>query len=189
MKNILKIILCVLVCYVTIGLGWITKDVIIHENVKDGIAVLGYHGVVSDKEEKENYVSNPYFMSVSQFEKQMKYLAENNYQCLSMKEVENYYHGKKEISKKAVCLTFDDGYKNFNTVIKPIIKKYKLRATNFVIGYKTKTNNPLYLQKEDLKNDQYVEYYSHSYNMHHIGHLPYKKKIETMTIDEIKKRL
>ena len=46
MKNILKIILCVLVCYVTIGLGWITKDVIIHENVKDGIAVLGYHGVV-----------------------------------------------------------------------------------------------------------------------------------------------
>ena len=27
---------------------------------------------------------------------------------------------------------------------------------------------------------QYVEYYSHSYDMHHIGHLPYKKKIETM---------
>ena len=53
MKNILKIILCVLVCYVTIGLGWITKDVIIHENVKDWIAVLGYHGVVSDKEKKE----------------------------------------------------------------------------------------------------------------------------------------
>ena len=49
MKNILKIILCVLVCYVTIGLGWITKDVIIHENVKDGIAVLGYHGVVKKK--------------------------------------------------------------------------------------------------------------------------------------------
>ena len=187
MKNILTIILCVLVCYVTIALGWITKDMIIHENVKDGIAVLGYHGVVSDKEKKENYASNPYFMSVSQFEKQMKYLAENNYQCLSMKEVEGYYHGKKEISKKAVCLTFDDGYKNFNTVIKPIIKKYKLQATNFVIGYKTKTNNLLYLQKEDLKNDQYVEYYSHSYNMHHIGHLPYKKKIETMTIDEIKK--
>ena len=52
MKNILKLILCVLVCYVTIGLGWITKDVIIHENVKNGIAVLGYHGVVSDKKKK-----------------------------------------------------------------------------------------------------------------------------------------
>ena len=42
-----------------------------------------------------------------------------------MEDVEAYYHGKKEVSKKAVCLTFDDGYKNFNTIVKPIIKKYK----------------------------------------------------------------
>ena len=47
MKNILKVILCVLVCYIAIGLGWMTKDIIIHENGKDGIAILGYHGVVS----------------------------------------------------------------------------------------------------------------------------------------------
>ena len=152
MKNILKIILCVLVCYIAIGLGWMTKDIIIHENGKDGIAILGYHGVVSEQEKKENYASNPYFMSISEFEKQMKYLADNNYQCLSMEDVEAYYHGKKEVSKKAVCLTFDDGYKNFNTIVKPIIKKYNLQATNFVIGYKTKTNNPLYLQtNEDRK--------------------------------------
>ena len=94
MKNILKVILCVLVCYIAIGLGWMTKDIIIHENGKDGIAILGYHGVVSEQEKKENYASNPYFMSISEFEKQMKYLADNNYQCLSMEDVETYYHGK-----------------------------------------------------------------------------------------------
>ena len=54
MKNILKVILCVLVCYIAIGLGWMTKDIIIHENGKDGIAILGYHGVVSEQEKKEN---------------------------------------------------------------------------------------------------------------------------------------
>ena len=150
MKNILKIILCVLVCYVTIGLGWITKDVIIHENVKDGIAVLGYHGVVSDKEKKENYASNPYFMSVSQFEKQMKYLAENNYQCLSMKEVENYYHGKKEISKKAICLTFDDGYEDNYQNAYPILKKYGFTGTIFVITDFV-SNQPNYLTWEQIK--------------------------------------
>ena len=48
-------------------------------------------------------------------------------------------------------------------------KHQRKEAKTFLIGL-----------KEDLKNDQYVEYYSHSYNMHHIGHLPYKKKIETM---------
>ena len=53
MKNILKIILCVLVCYIAIGLGRITKDIIIHENGKDGITILGYHGVVSEQEKKK----------------------------------------------------------------------------------------------------------------------------------------
>lgn len=52
MKNILKVILCVLVCYIAIGLGWMTKDIIIHENGKDGIAILGYHGVVSEQKKK-----------------------------------------------------------------------------------------------------------------------------------------
>lgn len=50
----------------------------------------------------------------------MKYLAENNYQCLSMKEVEDYYHGKKEISKKAVCLTFDVVIKTLTLSLNPL---------------------------------------------------------------------
>ena len=53
MINILKVILCVLVCYIAIGLGWMTKDIIIHENGKDGIAILGYHGVVSEQKKKK----------------------------------------------------------------------------------------------------------------------------------------
>lgn len=185
MKNICKIILCVLICYIFIGIGWLTKDYIVHQNCKDGIPVLGYHGVVSDKEKKEKYSSNQYFMSESEFEKQMKYLYDHDYQCLTMQEVNDYYHKKIKVKQKSVCLTFDDGYKNFNTVVKPILQKYNLKATCFVIGYKTTLNNPLYLQKEDLINDEYVEYYSHSYNLHHIAHLPYQKLIETLTVEEI----
>ena len=45
-------------------------------------------------------------MSISEFEKQMKYLADNNYQCLSMEDVEAYYHGKKEVSKKSCMFNF-----------------------------------------------------------------------------------
>lgn len=185
MKNFLKIILCVSVAYCLIGIAWIGKDIIVHENVKDGIAILGYHGVVSDKEKVSKYKGNTYFMAVSEFDKQMAYLAKNNYQCLSLDEVNSYYHGELEVSSKAVCLTFDDGYLNFNTVVKPILVKYNLKATNFVIGNKVNKDNPLYLHKEDLVNDEYVTYYSHSYDLHHIGHLPYKKKIETLSTNEI----
>lgn len=185
MKNMIKIILCVLVCYVFIGIGWMTKDFVVHQMCKDGIPVLGYHGVISNQEKEEKYADNQYFMSVSEFEEQMKYLSDNDYQSLTMADVNDYYHKKIEVDGKSVCLTFDDGYKNFNTVVKPILQKYNLKATCFVIGYKTTLDNPLYLHKEDLNNDEYVEYYSHSYDLHHIAHLPYQKLIETLSIEEI----
>ncbi|RHS93710.1 polysaccharide deacetylase family protein [Erysipelatoclostridium sp. AM42-17] len=187
MKDFKKMLLTLLCSYLIIGLCWISKDIIIHENNKDGLPVLGYHGVVSDQEKQNHYQNNPYFLSQSQFDQQMKYLAQNNYQCLTMQDVEDYYRGNKKIAKKAVCLTFDDGYLNFNTVVKPIIKKYNLHATCFVIGYKVKHNKAGYLHQADIKNDQYVSYYSHSYNLHHFARIHHLKKIETLSTEEIKK--
>ena len=58
MKNIFKIILCVFVCYGIIGIGWMSKDYIIHQLNKDGVAILGYHGVVDDQEKETKYQSS-----------------------------------------------------------------------------------------------------------------------------------
>lgn len=189
MKTTRKVILFLLCAYLVIGLIWVGKIVIVHYLKVDGLPVLGYHGVVSD-EDKENYFKdNIYYMSESLFEKQMAYLADNDYHTLTMAEIEAYYHGDFNLPKKAVALTFDDGFLNFNTVVKPILEKYNLQATSFIIGYKTtlkNSNDPSkfqYLHKEDLINDQYVEYYSHSYDLHH--HNKALKKIETLSKDEI----
>ena len=62
MKNILKSFVCVLVCYIAIGLGWMTKDIIIHENSKDGIAILGYHGVVSEQEKRKLCIKSLFYV-------------------------------------------------------------------------------------------------------------------------------
>lgn len=187
LKTIKKVVLCILTFCLIIAVCWISRDIIRHYLNIDALPVLGYHGVVSDKDKEKKYKDNIYFMSTSEFDKQMKYLADQDYECLSMKDVEDYYLGNREISKKAVCLTFDDGYKNFNTVVKPIIEKYNLKATCFVIGYKTTIKNPLYLKQEDLINDQYVEYYSHSYDLHHNAKVPRKKLIETLSVEDIEK--
>ena len=86
-------------------------------------------------------------------------------------------------------MTFDDGLLNFKTVVKPILEKYNLKATCFVIGYKTtiKNNNDpakhQYLRKSDLINDEYVEFYSHSYNLHHKNKCT--KKINTLSLEQI----
>ncbi|MDD8048847.1 MAG: polysaccharide deacetylase family protein [Thomasclavelia sp.] len=185
MKKIVQIIISILIGYVIIGLGWTSQIVISHYLKVDGLPVLGYHGVVSDKEKKDVYSNNLYVLSVSTFKQQMKYLYDNNYDTLSMDEVNNYYHGAS-IKKKSVCLTFDDGCKNFNTIVKPIIKKYNFKATSFVIASKV-DKNKMYLSNSDLKNDNNVEYYSHSYNLHHFDKNNRRyKKIERISKEEIK---
>ena len=189
MKTFKRISIFILCAYLVIGLIWIGKDIIIHYANVNALPILGYHGVINDSD-KEKYFNNyTYYMSKSKFEEQMAYLAHNGYHTLTMSEIEAYYHGNYDLPKKAVALTFDDGLLNFKTVVTPILKKYNLQATCFVIGSKTITknnHNPAkhqYLRQSDLINDEHVEYYSHSYNLHHKN--KNTKKITTLNKEEI----
>ncbi|MFV0394414.1 MAG: polysaccharide deacetylase family protein [Coprobacillaceae bacterium] len=194
MKNIKKIILAILVSYLVIGIVWIGKIYIVHQLHINDLPVLGYHSVVSDEEKEKHHHNNPYVMSISSFEEQMQYLYDNQYRTLTMDEVYSYYVGENELVKPSVVLTFDDGFQNFNTVVKPILEKYDFQATAFVIGNKVTKNNKQnallpYLQSNELNNDKYVSYYSHSYDLHHFAKIPYHKLIETSTLEEIQKIL
>lgn len=189
MKTIKRIFIFILCAYLVIGLIWIGKDVVIHYLNIDNLPVLGYHGVVEDHDKQTYFNNYTYYLAESKFEAQMAYLAKNNYHTLTMSEVEAYYQGNYKLPKKAVVLTFDDGLLNFKTIVKPILKKYNLKATCFVIGHKTelKNNNQpnkhQYLRKSDLVNDNYVEYYSHSYDLHHKNKAT--KLIETLSTKQI----
>jgi peptidoglycan/xylan/chitin deacetylase (PgdA/CDA1 family) len=185
-KNIWRILIIIFISYIGLGLVWLTKIYITHQAYRDGLPVLGYHSVVSDQDKKEKFAFNPYVMAASNFDKQMQYLHDNNYDTLTMDEVYDYYIGIKGISSSSVVLTFDDGFKNFNTVVKPILEKYHLHATAFVIGSKTIKDTPLYLNTTDLINDQYVSYYSHSYDLHHFYKDSNRKIIETYSLKELR---
>lgn len=178
------IVICVILLILMVMLGNI---VIQHYQTKDGISIIGYHGVVSDQEKKDLYADNRYFLSESQFKRQMKYLYENQYQTLSMSEIYEYYQGKREVHKKTVALTFDDGYKNFNTIIKPILEEYGMKGTCFVIGKHLKSDNQKMLKEKDIQNDNTVEYYSHSYNLHRTAPGIDRKIIQDLSLDEIAK--
>jgi peptidoglycan/xylan/chitin deacetylase (PgdA/CDA1 family) len=95
--------------------------------VKPQAAILMYHRV----EPRKNLWFFPYSITVSDFENQLKYLLKH-YTILSLEElVENIYE-RKPISKKAVTLTFDDGYKDNYLYAYPILKKYGVPATIFL---------------------------------------------------------
>lgn len=83
------------------------------------------------------------------FEKQLQYLQENGYQTITFNDL--YYAIKKhgELPKKPIILTFDDGYRDFYTDAWPLLKKYKAKATVFIItGF---INRPNYMFDWQIK--------------------------------------
>lgn len=82
-------------------------------------------------------------VSLSQFKRQMRYLHENGYVCLSLKEALRPSDSGQSNRGKTFVLTFDDGYENFYTLAYPILRYHGFTATVFVITDKTfKQNDP-----------------------------------------------
>ena len=67
------------------------------------------------------------------FERQMKYLAEHNFHSITPRELYAALVGGAELPENPVLITFDDGYMDNYTNAYPILKKYGLKATIFVI--------------------------------------------------------
>ena len=123
-----------------------------------GLPVLMYH-FFYDKNVREGQDGN--WIEISNFEEQMKYLSENDFYFPTWEEVEAYIDGKTELPEKSVVITVDDGDPSFFELAVPIIQKYNVQATSFVITYwygdvaENKENN--------------ISYQSHSYDMHKAG--------------------
>ncbi|MGQ9705428.1 MAG: polysaccharide deacetylase family protein [bacterium] len=77
---------------------------------------------------------NPYEISVTQFEEEMRYLYENGYKTITLGQYIDAVYSKdvSSLPEKPVVLTVDDGYKSFLTRAYPILKKYGFTATLFI---------------------------------------------------------
>lgn len=151
------------------------------ENVKyaNRVSVLCFHRVVSNALKKSKFSKNEWVAAVSDFERQMKYLYDNHYTTLSLDEFYNWYKKKKNVPAKTVVLTFDDGDYEFYHIVYPILKKYKFKATMFIVGSRTGDTTHEY---EDVAQSYYlgwdkinemkrdypnISFQSHTYNMHY----------------------
>jgi len=94
------------------------------------IPIITYHQIVSQKRPKD-----PWHLTVSvrQFERQIRYLHERGYQCVSLTEILKSSRNGQPHRRKSVILTFDDGYENFFTLAYPILSRYGFTATVFLI--------------------------------------------------------
>ncbi|MGH7335057.1 MAG: polysaccharide deacetylase family protein [Candidatus Rokuibacteriota bacterium] len=71
-------------------------------------------------------------MAASKFEEQMRYLKAQGYRVVNLREFRQFIEGKRQLPRKAVVLTFDDGYRSFREYAEPILKELGFSATLFV---------------------------------------------------------
>lgn len=123
------------------------------EQTRDNIRVLTYHTIYDTK--KETCTNTVICHPIEQFDSHMKYISENNYLTLTMKELEMFLDQKIRIPMKSIVVTLDDGKYATNAV--EIVEKYKVNATYFIISSR--------YDIKDIKTT-YMDFQSHSYNLH-----------------------
>lgn len=128
---------------------------------KSGLPVLMYHFFYDASKGEKGPDNN--WMEVSAFEAQMKYLSDNNFYFPTWKEVEDYIDGKIKLPAKSIVITIDDGDASFIKYAIPIIEKYQVKATSFVV---TSWNGD-YLPKQ--YRSSHLDFQSHSHDMHRSG--------------------
>jgi peptidoglycan/xylan/chitin deacetylase (PgdA/CDA1 family) len=64
---------------------------------------------------------------------QLNTLKENNYDTYFVKDIPHLLDTGLEPKNKSIILTFDDGYEDFYQNVFPLLKKYQLKATVYII--------------------------------------------------------
>ncbi|MBU3004996.1 polysaccharide deacetylase family protein [Paraglaciecola arctica] len=132
------------------------------------VPVLCYHQFTEDSKSKNKMV-----VPRADFEQQMDYLASNGYKVLALSDLGEFISGEKELPKKSVVITIDDGYRSYLEVAYPILKKYNFPSTMFVYpdfigaGRALKWQDITYLSNSPL-----VDIQSHSKSHDSLSPLP-----------------
>lgn len=130
------------------------------------IPVLLYHDFVKTVPEKDtddfNYINTP-----EGFEENIQVFLENGYTPISMEELNDAYNLKSELPTKPILITFDDGHYSNYEYIYPILKKYNVKASIFVVTDKVgkEIDGKKYLgwnECLEMQESGLVEIFSHS---------------------------
>jgi len=162
-------------------------------SVQKGICVpiIMYHHVKNTGLGKD--VISPY-----EFESDLIYLTENNYNTITMTDLINYVYYDEKLPENPIILTFDDGLYNTYKNVFPLLKKYNKKIVLSIIGKsvddfsKVNDKNIRYAhvtwdEIKEMVDSGLVEIQNHSYNLHKISNGRYgcyQKKNESFILYE-----
>jgi len=104
-------------------------DKVLLQSTKKNCCIINFHGV---REHNETIFNNRHIPLI-EFEKTIAYL-KANFDIVTLSDIFEIHRENRKLKRKAIALTFDDGYlNNFNTAL-PVLKKYMTPATFYIIS-------------------------------------------------------
>lgn len=166
------------------------NNTIAHEPEGVPLPIVMYHSILKSK--KSKYIAAP-----DQLENDLKYIKDNGYTTINMKDLIDYVYEEKPLPDKPIMITFDDGHYNNLVYAVPLLKKYNMKAVVSVVGKFTddysktdETNaNYSYLRWKDINSlitDGTIEFQNHSYNLHSTKDRNGAKKKRRESLEEYK---
>lgn len=125
------------------------------------VPILIYHCI--EDRPKQGAGDGGMYVSAKKFEQQIKYLSEEGYNTVFVKDLGG------PLPPKPIAITFDDGYQNNYTLALPILEKYQAKATIFMVGSAADKAIPGRLSWSDLRymrETGLVDVQSHTYALH-----------------------
>ncbi len=134
-----------------------------------------------------NIQYNHAVLTPEQFEVQMRYLVENHYNVISLRELTEAMEKGLALPPKTLVITMDDGYESNYVYAFPILKKYRIKATiNLIVSYIKEeypapfnpeiTTYLTWKQIEEMKASGLIDFQSHTFNQHYYASVDQKNK-------------
>lgn len=165
------IITFILISIITMTSGFaITANTTPNNSIE--LPIIMYHGILKDSKLQGQYVISP-----TAFEKDLKYLKEQGYSTITVKDLIDYVYNNIDLPSKPIMLTFDDGYYNNYLYAFPLLKEYNFKMvlspiityTDLYSDSSDKGASYAHATWDELKEMQesgLVEIQNHSYNLH-----------------------
>lgn len=126
------------------------------------IPILMYHYIRVNPNPKDK-IGFGLSVTPEVFTKQMDYLREHGFNTISLDELYFALQGQRNLPKRPIIITFDDGYADLYTAAYPILKAHDFKAISFVItGLVGAPNYLNWEQIAQMSSQDVVSFQSHT---------------------------
>lgn len=141
--------------------------------------IIMYHSIDPNATAENRLAITP-----ENFQRQMSFLKNHHYNVLTLESLASLIKEKKRIPSKSIAITFDDGYKDNYFYAFPILKKYNLPATIFIIV--NEIGRPDRLSWDEIKEMQdsgLITFGSHTLGHEHLPDIKSEQDLKKQIFD------